>query len=75
MNDNWYILTLYDKIFVIMKIKGRFDHFNINVLDLERSINFYSKALGLQEVKRKKAPDGSFILSYLGDGETDFLLE
>ena len=31
--------------------------------------------MGLQEVKRKKAPDGSFILSYLGDGETDFLLE
>ena len=28
-----------------MNIKGRFDHFNINVTDLERSIKFYETAL------------------------------
>ncbi|MBP7919772.1 MAG: VOC family protein, partial [Parabacteroides sp.] len=38
-----------------MEIKSRFDHFNINVLDLERSIEFYQKALGLKEKKRKVA--------------------
>ena len=27
-----------------MEIKSRFDHFNINVTDLERSIAFYEKA-------------------------------
>ena len=27
-----------------MEIKGRFDHFNFNVLDLEKSIRFYEKA-------------------------------
>lgn len=58
-----------------MEIKGRFDHFNFNVLDLEKSIRFYEKALGLKEVKRKTAEDHSFILVYLGDGQTDFTLE
>ena len=53
-----------------MEIKGRFDHFNFNVLDLEKSIRFYEKALGLKEVRRKTASDGSFILVYMGDGET-----
>ena len=58
-----------------MEIKSRFDHFNINVLDLERSIDFYQKALGLKEKKRKVASDGSFILVYLGEETTGFLLE
>lgn len=58
-----------------MEIKSRFDHFNINVLDLERSIEFYQKALGLKEKKRKVASDGSFILAYLGEETTGFLLE
>ena len=58
-----------------MEIKGRFDHFNFNVLDLEKSIRFYEKALGLKEVRRKTASDGSFILVYMGDGETPFTLE
>ena len=58
-----------------MEIKGHFDHFNINVVDLERSIAFYNKALGLREIRRKEAEDGSFILVYLGDGFSSFLLE
>lgn len=58
-----------------MKIKSRFDHFNFNVTDLEKSIEFYDKALGLKEVVRKEAGDGSYILVYLGDGETNFTLE
>ena len=45
----------------------KFAHNNINVLDLDRSLEFYQKALGLTEVRRKEAEDGSFILSYLGD--------
>ena len=58
-----------------MEIKSRFDHFNINVLDLERSIEFYQKAFGIKEKKRKVASDGSFILVYLGEETTGFLLE
>lgn len=53
----------------------RFDHNNINVTDLAKSLAFYEEALGLQEVRRKEAADGSFILVYLGDGQTSHLLE
>ena len=52
-----------------------FNHFNFNVLTLEKSIAFYEKALGLSPVKEKEAGDGSFKLVYLGDGITDFTLE
>ena len=58
-----------------MEVKGRFDHFNFNVLDLDRSIRFYEKALGLKEVRRMEAPDGSFILVYMGEEKTGFLLD
>ena len=58
-----------------MQINARFDHFNINVTDLDKSIAFYKKALGLVEAKRKEASDGSFTLVYLTDASTSFLLE
>ncbi|KGN95771.1 lactoylglutathione lyase [Porphyromonas sp. COT-108 OH2963] len=56
-------------------ISAQFDHFNYNVTDLELSLKFYEQALGLKEVRRKEASDGSFILVYLGDGKTGFTLE
>lgn len=52
-----------------------FNHYNYNVLDLQKSMQFYENALGLKEVRRKEAEDGSYILVYLGDGKTDFSLE
>ena len=58
-----------------MEIKAKFDHFNINVTNLERSIEFYDKALGLKEARRKEAADGSFILVYLSDGVSPLLIE
>lgn len=58
-----------------MKIRSRFDHFNFNVLDLERSLKFYEEALGLVEARRKEASDGSFILVYLSDSAGHFQLE
>ena len=53
----------------------QFNHFNFNVLDLDRSLAFYKEALGLEPVREKESPDGSFRLVYLGDGRTDFQLE
>ena len=50
-------------------------HVNWNVSDLEASMAFYEKALGLKEKRRKTADDGSFILVYLTDGTSDFELE
>ena len=58
-----------------MEIKATFEHCNINVTNLERSIAFYRDALGLHEASRKEAADGSFILVYLTDGVTPFRLE
>jgi len=52
-----------------------FAHNNINVLDLGKSVEFYKTALGLTEVRRREAGDGSFILVFLGDGETPHRLE
>lgn len=50
-------------------------HCNINVTNLEKSIDFYQKALGLKVVKEKEASDGSFKLVYLNDGCSDFQIE
>lgn len=49
-------------------MKFIYDHNNINVFDLEKSVNFYKKALGLSEVRRKAAADGSFTLVFMSDG-------
>lgn len=56
-------------------MKYKFAHNNLNVVDLEKSLNFYEEALGLKEVDRITPEDGSFIIVYLGDGETEHLLE
>jgi lactoylglutathione lyase len=56
-------------------MKFKFCHNNFNVLNLEKSLEFYEKALGLKETKRKVAEDGSFILVFLGDGETTHNVE
>lgn len=52
-----------------------FNHNNINVRDLEKSLAFYTQALDLREVRRYAKPDGSFTLVYLGDGRTGHRLE
>ena len=52
-----------------------FNHFNFNVADIDASLKFYAEALDLHEVRRKEASDGSFILVYLGDGQTSHQLE
>ena len=53
----------------------QFNHFNFNVLDLEKSLKFYKEALGLDVVREKDSSDGSFKIVYLGDHSSDFLLE
>lgn len=53
----------------------RFAHNNLNVFDLEKSIAFYQASLGLKEVRRKEAADGSFIIVFLSDGQTGHQLE
>ncbi len=56
-------------------MKFTIDHFNINVLDLDKSLKFYQEALGLTEHHRKTAEDESFIIVYLTDKTASVLLE
>ena len=53
----------------------KFVHNNFNVLDLDKSLAFYKQALGLEEIRRNEAEDGSFILFYLGDNEFHLAFE
>lgn len=53
----------------------KFVHNNINVRDLEKSLQFYEKALGLKEIRRITAKDGGFIIVYLSDGSSVHQLE
>ena len=52
-----------------------FRHVCFYVLDLDKSLTFYKEALGLSETRRRDAPDGSYTLVFLGDGNTGFELE
>lgn len=56
-------------------MKFKMYHENYNVFDLDRSIKFYEKALGLKEVRRIAPEDGSFIIVFVGNDTTDFQLE
>lgn len=58
-----------------MEIKCHFDHYNINVADLERSLEFYKKALGLRKTGEIVHPDGNFIINYLEAATGNFRLE
>lgn len=56
-------------------MKFQMVHENYNVYSLEKSLEFYEKALGLTEKKRKVAEDGSFIIVFIGNESSDFELE
>ncbi len=56
-------------------MKFKMIHENYNVKDLDASLEFYAKALGLHEVRRKVAEDGSYIIVYVSNDEADFELE
>ena len=56
-------------------MKFKMIHENYNVRDLSKSLEFYKKALGLEEKRRKEAEDGSFIIVYIGNEESEFELE
>ena len=55
-------------------MKFKMFHENYNVQDLQKSMDFYQEAFGLTEVRRKEAKDGSYIIVYLSNEESDFCL-
>ena len=56
-------------------MKFVFEHNNINVLNLEKSIAFYKEALGFEVIRRFNPEDESFKLVFLGDGAANERLE
>ncbi|MDA0750728.1 MAG: VOC family protein [Verrucomicrobia bacterium] len=57
-----------------MSIVRRLDHTRYRVSDLEKSVDFYKKVLGLEEVRRHKSPRGSE-LAFLKAPESEELIE
>ena len=52
------MLYLQQKIHIRRYIMNfTFNHNNLNVLDLEKSLEFYKKALGLEVVRKREAED------------------
>lgn len=56
-------------------MKFKMVHQNFNVFDMEKSLQFYEKALGLHLVRRKTAQDGSYEICFLAAEEENFMLE
>ena len=56
-------------------MKFKMVHENYNVKELDASLAFYKEALGLSEVRRINAADGSYIIVFLANDESDFELE
>ncbi|WP_461206665.1 lactoylglutathione lyase [Clostridium sp. DL1XJH146] len=50
-------------------------HGCIRVMDLEKSLDFYDKALGFKELRRKDFPEHKFTLVFLSDEERNFEIE
>lgn len=50
-----------------------YNHTNLNVTDLDRSIAFYKKALGLEVARVHESADGAFKLAFLSDGASGLI--
>jgi len=46
-------------------------HTMIRVLDLEKSIDFYTRLLGMNLLRRKDYPSGEFTLAFVGYGDEE----
>jgi lactoylglutathione lyase len=50
-------------------MSARFLHTMLRVGDLDRSVDFYTRLLGMQELRRRDVPDGKYTLVFLGYGD------
>lgn len=48
---------------------SQFMHTMIRVFDLEKSIDFYTRHLGMKMLRRKDYPSGEFTLAFVGFGD------
>lgn len=56
-------------------MNGKAIHRCLHVLDLEKSIAFYEKALGMTEIRRMGPEDGSWTNVFMGNATSGFQLE
>ena len=49
--------------------QARFLHTMIRVKDLDKSMDFYTRLLGMKELRRKDFPSGDFTLAFVGYGD------
>ncbi|MBC7430998.1 MAG: lactoylglutathione lyase [Rubritepida sp.] len=55
----------------------KFLHTMIRVGDLERSVDFYTRLLGMKETRRRDVPEGKYTLVFVGYGDeaSDCMIE
>lgn len=44
-------------------------HTMLRVKDLDRSVDFYTKLMGMKELRRREVPDGKYTLAFVGYGD------
>jgi lactoylglutathione lyase len=49
--------------------EARLLHTMLRVKDLDRSVAFYTKLLGMTELRRREVPDGRYTLAFVGYGD------
>ena len=50
---------------------SRFLHTMLRVGDLQRSVDFYTKGFGMNEIRRNDVPDGKYTLAFVGYGSEE----
>ena len=50
---------------------SRFLHTMLRVTNLERSVDFYTRLMGMTELRRRDVPDGKYTLVFVGYGDED----
>jgi lactoylglutathione lyase len=51
--------------------KGRMLHTMLRVFDLEKSVDFYSRLLGMEVLRQREVPEGRYTLAFVGYGAED----
>jgi lactoylglutathione lyase len=49
--------------------QGRMLHTMLRVFDLEKSLDFYARLLGMKVLRQKKVPEGRYTLAFVGYGD------
>ncbi len=50
---------------------SRFLHTMLRVTNLERSVDFYTRLMGMKELRRRDVPDGKYTLVFVGYGDEE----